>query len=72
MNVLYSSLSTFKVQTKRRLIRVKTAERVRQVTVGSDGTGLMCVQLRTAVWHVGLGTRLCELQCVAAVFVRAS
>ena len=64
MNVLYSSQSTFKVETKRRLIRVKTAERVRQVTVrgwtalsgAADG-----VHLCTAVSHLGLFTRLWEL-----------
>jgi hypothetical protein len=75
MNVLYSSQRTFKVETKRRLIRIKTAERLRQVTVrgwtalsgAADG-----VHLCTAVSHVGLFKRLCVLNFVAVVFLRAN
>jgi hypothetical protein len=58
MNLLYSSLSTFKVQTKRRLIRVKTAERVRQVTVrgwtapSGAADGLHCCVARGFVYEV--------------------
>jgi len=77
MNVLYSCQSNFKVQTKRRLIRVMTAERVRQVTVrgqtvlsGATESVQLCV--RAAVSHVGLGTRLCELNFVVVVFLRAN
>jgi hypothetical protein len=70
MNVLYSALSTCKAQTKRRLIRVKTAERVRwgrtALCAAADGVRAVvhCCVART----LGLGTRLSELKFVAGVF----